>query len=484
MDSEKYIIKDGQFVHKAFAELDDTEKKEIDTQWAKIPSTITVSNPSTTSGTIFNTWAAPSDGPLQYAKVFDEPLFKDMRVAQRFDDDALTQYAFIEEDGTEWEAGISDSAGLMWLDKEGAEFQPEDSEWVAANKFYAESLKRKERDSYLVSASTETDSSSVRVHQAFSSYKFARPRNAKVQKYFGIANSTGKAVFFAMNPVQSYAYLCHQGVDTETAEEVDAEIKQMRKWNDPRPAVVVVEGDESWCRDWGQKLTEPSTVIYVSDEATLESLGVEIVDKDWQSGQEPVNVDRHIASGLEDWDFAKVNNKGVTPDGRPFALADLGPQARAKIVGDQSNMADDAPEPQRRRGSAKAGSGSPHTPPKTVQRSSDASAMPEWDDLASKFAMGQAPPPENPDTGDDDFDISKAAQVMEEIESGGQHEVFREEDTAPQILSGQRVVEAASGTGGTVVLVDDDTKEARVQFDDRPQGSLDDISFYELIPQE
>ena len=107
----------------------------------------------------------------------------------------------------------------------------------------------------------------------------------------GLTHASGKAAFFAINPAQAFGYLNHQGVDTDTAGDLNAEIRLMRELNDERPCFVVVEGDLPYCQHHRNNLEGVDFLLFVSSQETLAQLGVPILDEGWEDGDSSVDLD-------------------------------------------------------------------------------------------------------------------------------------------------------------------------------------------------
>jgi hypothetical protein len=121
-----------------------------------------------------------------------------------------------------------------------------------------------------------------------------RSSPAADKRCFGLMQSKGFHAFFNMNPNKSFAYMVHEGVDTETPSEIDAEIRTMREMNDHRPAVVVVWGGREWCQKWMVECKEATHMIFCTDAENLAALDVEIIDRDWRPGDAPIELDHYV----------------------------------------------------------------------------------------------------------------------------------------------------------------------------------------------
>ena len=110
----------------------------------------------------------------------------------------------------------------------------------------------------------------------------------------GLIQSKGYHAFFNMNPNKSFAYLVHEGVDTETPSEIDSEIRTMRELNDLRPAVVVVWGGSDWCHKWAADCKEATFMVFCSDADTLTAIGAEMIDRNWKPGDPPIELDEYV----------------------------------------------------------------------------------------------------------------------------------------------------------------------------------------------
>ena len=106
----------------------------------------------------------------------------------------------------------------------------------------------------------------------------------------GLLASSGKAAFFAINPSKAFGYLNHQGVDTDTVHELNAEIRLMRELNDKRPCFVVVEGDLEYCLHHRDNLEGVNFLLFISSEEVLAQLDVPILDQGWKDGDPPVDL--------------------------------------------------------------------------------------------------------------------------------------------------------------------------------------------------
>lgn len=60
-----------------------------------------------------------------------------------------------------------------------------------------------------------------------------------------------------------------------------------------------VEGDLAWCEKYRTQLTEPDYVIYVSDEDTLNKLGVKVLDLGWKPGDPGISLDKFVRASFE-----------------------------------------------------------------------------------------------------------------------------------------------------------------------------------------
>ena len=107
----------------------------------------------------------------------------------------------------------------------------------------------------------------------------------------GLARASGKSAFFAINPSKAFGYLNHQGVDTDTVHELNAEIRLMRELNDERPCFLVVEGDLDYCQHHRESLEGVDFLLFVSSQETLTELGVPVLDQAWQPGDPSVDLD-------------------------------------------------------------------------------------------------------------------------------------------------------------------------------------------------
>lgn len=125
---------------------------------------------------------------------------------------------------------------------------------------------------------------------------FSERGSVTSKRCLGLMQSKGFHAFFNMNPNKSFAYLLHEGVDTETPSEIDAEIRTMRELNDLRPAVVVVWGGPDWCQKWMTECLEATHMIFCSEVETLAALGVEVIDRDWAPGDPPVELDDYVVA--------------------------------------------------------------------------------------------------------------------------------------------------------------------------------------------
>lgn len=387
-------------------------------------------------------------------------------VKEETQDGDIVTGKLLTKSGSEYDFGLSEDIGLVWLaDEEGQEFETEDTQWRLAKEFLVKYLARRERDPHLIQASGNP---SMRVHQAYLEHRFSRPRNAKVMKYIGLMQSKGFHAFFNMDPTSSFAFLVHEGVDIETPHDIDKTIKDMRSWDDSRPAVVVVWGGYNHCKTWAEGCHEASHMIFCSDEDSLTRLGVPILDKDWKPGDSPISLDRLVTASQEAPSLPEMSIPSQT-NPQPVKARREPPRA---AVGQPKRTSE------------------PHIPPKTVQRATTASSAPIWPEskeaAAEIFGMGSGP--EDIDYEVDSFDnddedmLAKAAAVLadEDIDPQAQSETkMFEEDDAPAFLNGQKVVEAATGTKGTIMLLDESTGDARVEWED---GMIADISTMEIIP--
>lgn len=119
--------------------------------------------------------------------------------------------------------------------------------------------------------------------------------SATNRRCFGLMQSKGFHAFFNMDPKKSFAYLLHEGADTETPSEIDTKIRTMREMDDHRPAVVVVWGGSEWCHRWMVDCKEASHMIICSSAENLTALGVEIIDRSWRPGDAPIELDRYVS---------------------------------------------------------------------------------------------------------------------------------------------------------------------------------------------
>ena len=117
--------------------------------------------------------------------------------------------------------------------------------------------------------------------------------------------------YFAMDAKLSFAFLCDEG-DNETPEETDKKIQSFRSLGDERPAVVVLEGSESWIRRFLSDTRFANAFVVVStDEGMLDRLGIPILDRDSTPGDAVADIDRAISEGLG---ARSKLQKGGSPD--------------------------------------------------------------------------------------------------------------------------------------------------------------------------
>lgn len=455
---------------------------------------------------------------FDWAKV--EPSFKGIFVSPSKDKHGFATGYLKDDAGNEWDIGLDLHTGrLAWLNLGVEEYEPDDPQWKRAQraiehqqqtdskKLHPASYERKRmaqtdelqiedeeldltpteehhvlRADPRVAAANAERTASVRVHEAH----FAR---LNLPNAIGIAHSRGVHVYFSVNPNRHFVWLVHEGVDTETPNEILTELEMRRglSVNKGKTAVVVIEGSEGWCRSWANRLDGVENFVFVSAEEILRRLGVPILDEDWKQGDPIINVNQHLAakravSGNADRVEAErvsFSNQAVDALGQSKAI-EKHPFKDARVAEmQQEEHSSEARSRLDRTGQERARpiERAPVERPKTVQRSTASGALEQ--EYMRQFNMGQPQAPEIPEDDPDDDRIAKAAaQALTEGFEAEETSDARS-DSTDRIEPGDVVVESATGVKGRVAAVRADG-QAEVDFEDTPPGQLDAIPVVEI----
>lgn len=407
--------------------------------------------------------------PFDWAESF--PSFK--RFAGTLSKESFIEGRLEDDYGWGWDCGLDPISGeIAWLSYGSTEFDINSVQWKTAQQFiydrmtWPEEKKPVARQPVRASkkdASALTEEASLRVHAAFASGPKIH-RNSRVKRIIGVSKvpHAGYA-YLSMDPSKSFAFLCDEG-DDETPENVDERIAKMRSLNDARPAIVVVEGSKSWIQRFLTNCQQADAFVVVADEETLDELDIEVIDRGWEKGQPPRDLDLalfgsrpRVVAGLKD---------------EPFPTSEEASERSARQRLDMG--ASRAPAPVER--------------PKTVQRST-ASGAPETA-MANAYKMGRAEPPDpeliQDESAEEMDDYKIAAAAASALES---NEALYEEEPEPQVAKhpepkfqpGDLVMDTTSQTKGRVAAIRGDG-QAEVDFEDTPQGMLDAIPLVELLP--
>lgn len=101
---------------------------------------------------------------------------------------------------------------------------------------------------------------------------------------------------FSLDPNSAFATFAKQGADGrsrgKTPEQIDQLILARKRTNEPRPFVVVVDGDQLFC-EWfrdGVKLAD--VMIFCTNEQALRSMRVEQLDRGWNKSEPPIDINK------------------------------------------------------------------------------------------------------------------------------------------------------------------------------------------------
>ena len=112
---------------------------------------------------------------------------------------------------------------------------------------------------------------------------------------YGIAQSKGLTVYYALDQVRFVAYYKRKGgqipLDPET---ISAEIKSQKDHSTllVRKYVLIVEGDEGFLEEWRNKVPEIDFQICISSKEVLKKLKIKIIDEDWKPGNRQISLNQ------------------------------------------------------------------------------------------------------------------------------------------------------------------------------------------------
>lgn len=122
-------------------------------------------------------------------------------------------------------------------------------------------------------------------------------------KWYGVAHSSGIQAFKAFDPSRFMVYYAaDDDPEARTPEDLNHLADQMRRaFRDTRRIAAIVRGNASHARAFRAGLDEDlfSVAVIVGPLNLLKQLDVEILDADWQEGDEQISMDQLTASVRE-----------------------------------------------------------------------------------------------------------------------------------------------------------------------------------------
>jgi len=117
----------------------------------------------------------------------------------------------------------------------------------------------------------------------------------------GVSRSTGLTCYWGLSQVLTLGFYAREGGATRTTPEVmlrQIEDTRMRETSGTvslnRKIVLIVEGSREYLMEWMITVARVDMRIFVGSVEDLESLGLPVIDKTWNSRRRKINLNEYV----------------------------------------------------------------------------------------------------------------------------------------------------------------------------------------------
>lgn len=242
--------------------------------------------------------------------------------------DGLYEGKLVSYGGREYDFAWDKSVGLLWAYDAAESILPESPAWHRTASIVEECIEQ-QKLSVLTDASRHEQS--IRVDNVRGKLAKGSPR-----REIGFTRSRGITVYYALDQAKYLTYYKKDdGPVNPSPESINADIIQKKNSGDTRKYVAIVEGAFGTLAYYQDRLTEPEIVIYLSDEKTLKSLGIQAVDIGWEKGRPQIDVNQILASRFDrESTYNPLDAHDILTDDRPIIVDEQVPEETVEALQD------------------------------------------------------------------------------------------------------------------------------------------------------